>query len=267
MELRDRHVVVTGAASGIGKAICERFARAGARVTVADLDAERARRVADALGGLAVACDVRDEAEVRALVAEAEARFGPVDVFCSNAGVSVGDGDHAAASPDRDWELCWQVHVMAHVYAARALLPAMLARGEGYLLQTVSAAGLLNQPAAAAYSATKHAALGFAEALAIAHGDQGIKVSAICPMLVATPMTGIAELDEAAEAAGAISPERVAEAVLQGVRDETFLILPHPEVQRFRERKAADCDRWLAGMRRMWREAPEPPWREASGWP
>ena len=259
MDLQDRHVVVTGGASGIGRALCERFAAGGARVVVADLQADAAREVAKSVGGLGLACDVRDESQLCALVAGAEAHFGPVDMFCSNAGVSVLDGEHAAATPDQDWTLCWEVHVMAHVYAARAVLPSMLARKEGYLLQTVSAAGLLNQPGATAYSATKHAALGFAEALAITHGGDGIKVSAICPMLVATPMAGLAELDENAAAIGAISPEQVAEAAFQGVRDETFLILPHPEVQKFRERKAADCDRWLAGMRRM-RTTMPPSW-------
>jgi NAD(P)-dependent dehydrogenase (short-subunit alcohol dehydrogenase family) len=259
MELRDRVAVVTGGASGIGRALCLRFAREGARgVVVADLDADGARRVAEEIGGLAVAADVGVEAQVQALVAEATRRFGRIDLFCSNAGVGrgigFGDGVGGPFAPDADWASCWQVNVMAHVYAARAVLPGMLERGEGTLLQTASAAGLITDLAGCAYSTTKHAAVAFAEWLAIAYGDRGIRIACLCPQGVRTPM-----LRGAAAAFGgaphlerdAIEPEAVADAVVAGLADGRFLILPHPEVQRFAERRAADNDAWLAGMRRL----------------
>lgn len=262
VRVADRVVVVTGGASGIGRALCRRFAAEGARgVVVADLDATGARGVADEIGGLACATDVSREAELRALVEAAEARFGPIDLFCSNAGVGagggLGDGEGGPFAPDEDWERSWRVNVMAHVYAARAVLPGMLSRGSGHLLQTVSAAGLLTDLTAQAYSVTKHAALGFAEWLAIAYGDRGIGVSCVCPQGVRTPM-----LREAAAAVGArdavphlardaIEPEAVADAVVEGLADGRFLILPHPDVAGFFARKAADPDRWLAGMRRL----------------
>ena len=181
MDLANKVVIVTGAARGIGYALAERFAGAGARVVVADLSAEAARAAAEAIGGLGVACDVTREADIQALVAETKARYGPVDLFCSNAGICLGEGDHAASASNDDWQRCWDVHVMAHVYAARAVLPDMIARGDGYLLQMASAAGLLSHIGDAAYSTTKHAAVGFAESLAISHADQGICVSVICP--------------------------------------------------------------------------------------
>jgi NAD(P)-dependent dehydrogenase (short-subunit alcohol dehydrogenase family) len=261
VQLRDRVAVVTGGASGIGRALCRRFAREGARgVVVADLDAAGAREVADEIGGLAVATDVGVEAQVRALAAEAERRYGPIDLFCSNAGIGrgsgFGDGAGGPFAPDADWMASWQVHVMAHVYAARAVLPAMLERGEGWLLQTASAAGLLTDVSGHAYSVTKHATVAFAEWLAIAYGERGIRVSCLCPQGVRTPM-----LRGAAAAAGvagaphlerdAIEPDAVADAVVAGLADERFLILPHPEVREYAQRRAADPDRWLAGMRRM----------------
>lgn len=253
MELRDKVVVVTGGASGIGAALCRRFAEEGARaVVVADLDADGATAVAGEVGGTAVATDVAVEADVKALAERAVAAHGPIDLFCSNAGIAIGGGVEVI---DEDWQRIWDVNLMAHVYAARAVLPGMLARGEGYLLNTASAAGLLTNLGAAPYAVTKHAAVALAEWLAITHGDAGIKVSVLCPQGVRTPMLlgGADAGDEAAEMllAGAIEPEDVAAAVVEGLRAESFLILPHPEVAEYLRRKTDDYDRWLGGMRRL----------------
>jgi NAD(P)-dependent dehydrogenase (short-subunit alcohol dehydrogenase family) len=251
MQIQDKVVVVTGGASGIGRALCERFAMEGARgVLVADLDEAGAQQVAAGIGGMAMRVNVADEVEVRSLVQAATERFGQVDLFCSNAGVLVRRDEDA---PNAEWQRHWDVNVMAHVYAARAVLPQMLARGEGYLLQTVSAAGLLSQVNAAPYSVTKHAALGFAEWLSIAHGAQGIRVSALCPQGVRTPMLASAEGGgrQSFLAEGALTAEQVAEIVLVGLREERFLILPHDEVLGFFQRKASDYERWLRGMRRL----------------
>ena len=254
MEVKDRVVVVTGGASGIGKALCERFAKEGARgVVVADLDAAAANEVAAAIGGMAfgVGVDVSVEPEVQALVSAATERFGKVDVFCSNAGIIVRADEDAA---NADWQRHWDVNVMAHVYAARAVLPQMLARGEGYLVQTASAAGLLSQVNAAPYSVTKHAAVGFAEWLSIAHGDRGIRVSCLCPQGVLTPMLLGKDGTQRSRSflgEGAVTPESVADEVLKAMREERFLVLPHPEVLTFMQRKAADYDRWIRGMRRL----------------
>jgi NAD(P)-dependent dehydrogenase (short-subunit alcohol dehydrogenase family) len=254
MDIRNKVVVVTGGASGIGRALCERFAKDGARgVVVADLDEGGALRVATAIGGnvgMAMRVNVADEAELQRLVQAATERFGQVDLFCSNAGVLVRRDEDA---PNAEWQRHWDVNVMAHVYAARAVLPQMLARAEGYLLHTVSAAGLLSQVNAAPYSVTKHAALGFAEWLSIAHGAQGIRVSALCPQGVRTPMLASAEGGGRASflGDGAVTPEQVADAVIEGLRQEQFLILPHAEVLGFFQRKASDYERWLRGMRRL----------------
>ncbi|HZN14864.1 MAG TPA: SDR family oxidoreductase [Acidimicrobiales bacterium] len=253
MELKDKVVVVTGGASGIGRALCTRFAAEGARgVVVADLNRADAAVVADEIGGLAVGTDVAVEADIVALVDKAIAAFGPVDLFCSNAGIGLGRG---IDTPDEDWDRIWRVNFMAHVYAARAVLPAMVARGEGYLLQTASAAGLLTNLGAAPYTVTKHSAVAFAEWLAITYGDAGIKVSCLCPQGVDTPMLR-ASLDQGAGQVvlrgGAMKqPEEVADAVVEGLRAESFLILPHPEVADYVRRKADDRDRWIAGMRRL----------------
>ncbi|WP_213956572.1 SDR family oxidoreductase [Variovorax sp. dw_954] len=252
MDIQGKVVIVTGGASGIGKALCERFAQEGARgVVVADLDAAGAQRVAEAIGGMGVGVNVAVEAEMQALVQAATERFGQVDVFCSNAGIIVrGDED----TPNADWQRHWDVNLMAHVYAARAVLPQMLARGEGYLVQTASAAGLLSQVNAAPYSVTKHAAVGFAEWLSIAHGDQGIRVSCLCPQGVLTPMLMGADGSQRSQSFlgdGAVSPDSVAGAVIDAMQEERFLVLPHPEVLTFLQRKTADYDRWLRGMRRL----------------
>ena len=251
MDIKGKVVIVTGGASGIGRALCERFAKEGARgVVVADLDERGAQEVATLIGGLAQRVNVADESEVQRLVQTANERFGQVDVFCSNAGILVRRDEDA---PTADWQRHWDVNVMAHVFAARAVLPQMLARGEGYLVNTASAAGLLSQVNAAPYSVTKHAAVGFAEWLSIAHGAQGIRVSCLCPQGVTTPMLLGAEGggQKSFLADGALTSEQVAEAVVNGMRDERFLILPHAEVLTFFQRKANDYDRWLRGMRKL----------------
>jgi NAD(P)-dependent dehydrogenase (short-subunit alcohol dehydrogenase family) len=261
MELGDKVAVVTGGGSGIGRALCEAFAREGARaVAVADRDAAAAAAVAEGVGGVAYTVDVRDETQLRDMVADVEARFGRIDLFCSNAGIIAGDGEpwYATSAPNETWQAMWEVHVMAHVYAARACLPAMLARGEGYFLNTASAAGLLNQIGDAAYSTTKHAAVGFAEALAITHGDDGIRVSCLCPQAVATPMIGAMEDGGTAGVDGVLSARQVAEEVIEGLRLELFLILPHKAVADYRRRKAEDYDRWLGGMRKLRRRFGNP---------
>jgi len=249
VHLDGKHAVVTGAASGIGAALARRFAAEGARgVTVADVQADALDVVAKEVDGLAVRCDVSDETQIRALVAAAEARFGPIDLFCSNAGIIVPGGPDTS---DAGWSSSINVNVMAHIYAARVLVPAMLERGGGYLLQTVSAAGLLTQIGSAAYSVTKHAALAFAEWLAITYGDAGLKVSVLAPQAVRTAMTagvadgGVAGLD------GMLEPDAVAEAVVRGIGAESFLILPHPEVMEYFRRKASDYERWIRGMQRL----------------
>ena len=254
MDLRDRHVVVTGAASGIGRALVHRFAAEGARaVVVADRDAEGASRVAEEVGGLAVAVDVTRKEQIEDLVRDAESRHGGIDVFFSNAGI-VG----ALGGPEVDDEaldLSWHVHVMAHVRAARAVLPGMLARGEGYLLTTASAAGLLSNVRALPYTLAKHAAVALAEWLSIAYADRGVRSSCVCPLGVRTPLL-LADAVSASDIASgeSIRPEVVADAVVAGMRDERCLILPHPEVATYLERKAIDHERWLRGMRRVRRE-------------
>jgi NAD(P)-dependent dehydrogenase (short-subunit alcohol dehydrogenase family) len=260
MELRDQVAVVTGGASGIGRALALRFAEEGAAgVVVADLDGAGAEAVAAQLGGrgLGMACDVADEAQVGALVDAAEERFGPVDLFCANAGVGAGSDP---MSPDADWDLSFAVNVRAHVLAARRLLPGWLERGKGHFLSTASAAGLLTQIGSAPYAVSKHAAVAFAEWMAITYGDRGVGASCLCPMGVNTPLLhageeagGVAaQATAVVRAAGRVlEPEEVADVVVQGLREGRFLLLPHPEVHEFLRRKADDPDRWIAGMRRL----------------
>ncbi|MBV9101381.1 MAG: SDR family oxidoreductase [Candidatus Dormibacteraeota bacterium] len=248
MELAGRVVVVTGGGSGIGAALCRRCAAEGAAaILVADVDAAAADRVAAEVGGAGVLADVSVEADVQALVQRSLDEHGRIDVYCSNAGVGIGGG---ADAPDEDWQRSWDVNVMAHVFAARAILPGMLERGEGYLVGTISAAALLNHIVAAPYAATKAAALSFLEWLSIAHGDAGLRVSAVCPQGVRTPMLLRDADTQAFLLESAIEPEQVADAVVEGMREERFLILPHPEVAELWARKA-DYDRWLRGMRRL----------------
>ena len=248
MRVRDRIVVVTGAASGIGRALARRFAKEGARLVVsADHDEAGARASAAETGGVAYITDVSREADIRALIEGVELNHGPIDLFCSNAGIGVAGGAEAS---DEAWRRIWDVNVMAHVWAARHLVPRMAARGGGYLMNTASAAGLLSQIGSAPYAVTKHAAVALAEWLAITHGDQGIKVSVLCPQAVRTAMTannpdGVASID------GMIEPDEVAEACIRALDAETFLILPHPEVLDYMRRKTADYDRWLGGMRKL----------------
>ncbi len=250
MKLQNKVVVVTGGGNGIGRALCRRFAAEGAKaVVVADIDIEAARKVAAEIGGQEHSVNVASESDIQLLVDDVLKKHGQIDLFCSNAGIGVeGDCD----VKDRDWQRIWEVNVMAHVYASRAVLPGMLARKEGYLLQTVSAAGLLTQIGSAPYAVTKHAALALAEWLSITYGDQGIKVSALCPQGVKTRMLERAEFGGGTFLLeGALEPEQVAEAVVKGLDEEHFLILPHPEVLEYMRRKTGDYDRWLRGMRRL----------------
>jgi NAD(P)-dependent dehydrogenase (short-subunit alcohol dehydrogenase family) len=249
VRVRDKVVVVTGAASGIGRALARRFAAEGAATVVAsDRDAAGARAVAEEFGGVWARTDVSQEREIAALIEETERQHGPIDLFCSNAGILTIGGVEV---DDEAWRRIIDVNVMAHVWAARHLVPRMIERGGGYLLNTASAAGLLVQIGSAPYTVTKHAAVGFAEWLSITFGDRGLSVSVLCPQAVETGMTagipggGVAGID------GMLAPEAVADSVMIGLADETFLILPHAEVADYERRKTADRERWLAGMRRL----------------
>ena len=252
MKLTDKVVVVTGGGNGIGRALCRRFALEGAKgVVVADVNGVTAAQVADEIGGTAITCDVSREADVVALASQTIARYGAIDLFCSNAGIAVNGDEH---TPEAEWARCWDVNVMAHVYAARAVVPHMLERGGGYLLQTVSAAGLLTHPQSATYAVTKHASLAFADWLSMTYGDRGITVSALCPQGVRTDMLRRAEAEGTRRSFlldSAVEPEQVADDVVKGIEAERFLILPHPEVAEYVRRKANDPDRWLRGMRRL----------------
>lgn len=258
VKLAERNVVITGAGSGIGRALARRIAAEGPRaVVVADLDSRSAEAVADEIGGVAVQTDVGRPEEIEALVAKAREAGGPIDLFCSNAGIPGPGGGPEA--PDQGWQRAWEVNVMAHVWAARALLPEMVARGDGYLLSTASAAGLLTQVSALVYTATKHAAVAIAEWLAINYAAAGIKVSCLCPLGVRTPMLEGALEDSAGAAAlladQLLEPDDVAEAVLAGIAEERFLILPHEAVAQYMSLKGARHERWLTGMQRLVQEA------------
>ena len=251
MHIRDKVVVVTGGASGIGRALCERFAEEGARaVVVSDTNGPGIEAVCQQLAGqtqaLGVVTDVSRDADMQALVSRTLEAFGHIDLFCSNAGIFTPGGVEVS---NDDWQRIWDINVMAHIFASRAVLPAMLARGEGYLLNTASAAGLLSQIGSAPYAVTKHAAVGFAEWLSITYGCRGIKVSVLCPQAVRTQMTangtGVAGVD------GMLEPAALAQTVIEALTLERFLVLPHPEVLTYLQRKAADYDRWLSGMRRL----------------
>ncbi len=252
MKLSGKVAVVTGGGNGIGRALCRRFAAEGAKaIVVADVNGAAAKQVADEIGGTAISADVSHEDDIAALVAQAIARHGAIDLFCSNAGIAVNGDEH---TPDAEWARCWDVNVMAHVYAARAVIPHMLERGGGYLLQTVSAAGLLTHPQSATYAVTKHASLAFAEWISMTYGDRGIVVSALCPQGVRTDMLRRAEAEATRRSFlldSALEPEQVADDVVKGLEAERFLILPHGEVAEYVRRKAGDPDRWLRGMRRL----------------
>jgi NAD(P)-dependent dehydrogenase (short-subunit alcohol dehydrogenase family) len=260
MELADRNVVITGAGSGIGRALAERIAAERPRgLVLADLDRSAVESVAQGIGALAVRTDVGNEEEIRGLIDRAVEVGGPVDVFVSNAGVPGPGGGPEA--PDDEWERAWKVNVMAHVWAARALVPEMVQRGDGYLVSTASAAGLLTQASALVYSATKHAAVAVAEWLAITYGDAGVKVSCLCPLAVSTPMLERALEDPVGStvllADEVLDPAQVAETVIEGIREERFLILPHPRVADYMSLRGARHERWLQGMRRLVRSGGE----------
>lgn len=254
MQIQGKVVAITGGANGIGKALAERFHKEGAKgIAILDIERESAERVARSVGGVAFETDLRRESDIEETIAATERILGPIDLFCSNAGILEPDGPNGSigSCPNDKWQQCWDVNVMAHVYVARSLGPRMAARGGGYFLITASAAGLLNQIGSAAYSVTKHAAVGFAEALAITHGDDGIKVSILCPQAVRTRMMGTSENGGVAGLDGVMNPDDLAAAVVHGLAEESFLILPHPEVRQYMLNKASNYDRWIAGMRKL----------------
>jgi NAD(P)-dependent dehydrogenase (short-subunit alcohol dehydrogenase family) len=248
MKVKGKVTVITGAAGGIGAATARKFAQEGARgVVVADLDRGRLECVAKEIGGLAVACNVTKEADIQRLIKEAEAKYGSVDVFFSNAGIALAGQQEAS---DEIWEKSWGVHVLSHVYACRVLVPQMLKRGSGYLLSTASAAGLLSSISSAPYTVTKHAAVALAEQMAIQYGDKGIKISVLCPQAVDTNMLRSITATSA-RVDGVVSPETVADCIVEAIDKEQFLILPHPVVLDYVRRKTSDWDRWLKGMQRL----------------
>jgi NAD(P)-dependent dehydrogenase (short-subunit alcohol dehydrogenase family) len=256
MKIAGKIVVVTGGADGIGKGLCQRFAKEGAaRVIVLDRNGAGAAAVATAIGGIAHPCDVSREQDIKRIVDDVEKNVGPIALFCSNAGIGDFGGrpDDATSQPNDQWQRGWEVNVMAHVYAARACLPYMIGRSEGYFVNTASAAGLLNQIGNAVYGVTKHAAVGFAEILAITHRDQGIRVSVLCPQAVDTPMlrragTGSQNVD------GVLTTEQVAQCVVEAIDEERFEILPHPQVLGYMRRKTENYSRWIGGMAKLRRE-------------
>jgi len=257
--------VVTGGGHGIGRALCRRLAADGVHVVVADIEGDAAEVVATEVGGTARQIDVSDEAAMTRLVEEVEADIGPIDLFISNAGVAFGDGDSGSISregglnPIGDrWDISWKVNVMAQVYAARAVIPKMLKRGSGHVVNVASAAGLLSQIGDSAYSTTKHASVGFSESLAINYGDDGIKVSVVCPQAVATRLIGMEDDSGATEGGfggneidGILQAEEVADIVIEQVREGRFMILTHPRVTDYIQRKSGDYDRWIGGMRKF----------------
>lgn len=251
MDIRNKVVIVTGGASGIGRSLAQRCAAEGARgVVVADIQQEAAQQVADGLPagvGLALRCDVRQEAEIQALVAATRERFGQVDAYLSNAGILGQAG--GIELDDALWNAMWQVHGMAHVWAARAVVPEMVERGEGFFLVTASAAGLLSIVETAPYAVTKHAAVAFAEWLRIAYGRRGLGVACLCPQSVRTPM--VKGTESSASHDGVLPPEQVAGDVLQAMQDGRFLVLPHPEVLQYLRAKGQDYERWLGGMQKL----------------
>lgn len=254
MQVTGKVVVVTGGANGIGQALCETFHKAGAaKVVVVDLDGERAKAVAESVGGASFKCDVGREEDIKHVIEETERQFGPIALFCSNAGIGGGFdpmSPNAGGSSDEPWARSWAIHVMAHVYAARHLIPLYKARGGGYFLNTISAAGLLSQVGSPAYSTTKHAAVGFAENLAISHRADNIKVSILCPQGVDTNMLkGIPKGPQSND--GNLSPEQVAQDALEGIEAETFLILPHKQVIDYMRKKTENYDRWIGGMAKI----------------
>ena len=257
MEVHGKVVVVTGAANGIGKALARRFAEEGARkIIIADLDEQGLKRVETETGAEPFRIDVACEEDIQRLIESCERKYERIDLLCNNAGIGVNGGPEVR---NEDWQKIWEINVMAHVYAARAAIPGMLRRGSGYILNTASAAGLLSQIGSAPYAVTKHAAVSFAEWLAITYGDRGLKVSVLCPQAVRTAMTadnpdGVASVD------GMIEPEEVCEAVIATLKNESFLVLPHPKVLDYMQRKSGDYDRWIEGMKRLQSNYGFPDW-------
>jgi NAD(P)-dependent dehydrogenase (short-subunit alcohol dehydrogenase family) len=250
MDVKDKVAVITGGASGIGAALARRFHAEGAKaIAVADVQEDLLAEVAAEVNGLAVPCNVTKESDIQNLVARVEKELGPIDIFCSNAGIArLGDED----VPNDEWQLNWDIHVMAHVYAVRAVAPKMAARGGGYLIHTASAAGLLSHIQSATYSVTKHAAVSFAEWVSIKYRDKGVRVSVLAPQAVRTPMTERPEGTAVASVDGMIEPEELADCVIDTMAREEFLMIPHREVHEYMVRKATNVDRWLTGMNR-WR--------------
>ncbi len=251
MKLKDRIIVVTGAASGIGRAMALRFHNEGAKAVIcADINGNAVRAIANEVGGAAYEVNVAREADIQNLIENVENECGPIDLFCSNAGIAFEGGVEVDNSR---WQDIWEINVMAHVFAARHLVPRMIERGGGYLLNTSSAAGLLSQIGSAPYTVTKHAAVSLAEWLAITYGEQGLKVSVLCPQFVRTAMTAGAE-DAVAAVDGILEPEDVAEACVRSIEAEEFLVLPHPQVLEYMRRKTGDYERWIRGMQRLNRQ-------------
>lgn len=248
MQIKDKIIVVTGAASGIGRELVRAFHAQGAKaLACVDVNIDGARQTVKESGGVAYQVDVSDSDQITKMIDQVEREQGAIDLFCSNAGIGVSGGVEV---PDQDWQRIWDINLMAHVVAARHLVPRMIERGGGYLLNTASAAGLLSQIGSAPYAVTKHAAVALAEWMAITYGDQGIKVSVLCPQAVRTAMTagnpdGVAGID------GMIEPDVVAKACIQTIEDESFLVLPHPEVLEYMRNKTANYDKWIGGMRKL----------------
>ena len=251
MELKEKIIVVTGAAGGIGRALALRFAQAGAKAVVcADIDADKAAKTASKINGISFGMDAAKERDIAHVIDQTERNIGPIDLFCSNAGISISGGVEVS---NEGWQKIWNINLMSHVWAARDLVPRMSERGGGYLLNTCSAAGLLNQVGSAPYGVTKHAAIGLGEWLAMTYGDQGIKVSVLCPQAVRTEMTRGLE-GHVASIDGMLEPANVADACVKGLRDESFLILPHPQVKSYMRNKTDNYDRWIGGMRKLNRQ-------------
>ena len=259
MELADKIIVITGAGSGIGRALAVRFHAEGARNIVAvDINLENAQDTAEMVSGTAMMADVAKEEDIVRVIEDTECQIGPIDLFCSNAGIAMGRHIH---SPNSEWQTIWDVNVMSHVYAARHLVPRMVARGGGYFMNTSSAAGLLNQIGGAAYGVTKHAAVGFGEWLAIHHKHEGIRVSMLCPQAVRTRMTAVGDESSSAASAitaaagdGMIEPEELADTVVEELQKESFLILPHSIVLDYMRNKTTNYDRWIGGMNKLMRK-------------